>query len=410
MITSDYKPLLKRGVEILPAKDKERELILLKDNEGITNQVIVMPVETIALIQFFDGQNSIKDIQNQILKLTNHLVSEYEIIEFVKQLEQANFLENEKVNEIRKKLYEEFKNSSVRKAIHKGLSYPENILELSSFMAKFLKIEETKFPTQTIIGAISPHIDLIRGSSIYAKTYSELQKSVIPDIVIAFGVSHKGGVSPFIFTKKEYETPYGNIQVDNDLYMKFKEVLWYEPDEEEFFHKDEHSLEFQALWLKYIWRDKTPKWLPILVTDFERFCEKNPPSKIEYIEKFFSSAEIILKELLNQNKKVLILAGVDFSHVGPRFGDDIEITPEIKKTIEKYDKKILNLALELKADEFFLSVVETENETNICGLSATYSALRFIKSINQNARGKLLDYSQADDPFGGFVSFASVVF
>jgi len=410
MITSDYKPILKRGVEILPAKDKERDLILLKDNEGITNQVLVMPVETIALIQFFDGQNSIKDIQNQILKLTNHLVSEYEIIEFVKQLEQANFLENEKVNEIRRKIYEEFKNSSIRKAIHKGLSYPENILELSSFMAKFLKIEEIKFPTQTIIGAISPHIDLIRGGSVYAKTYSELQKSVIPDIVIAFGVSHKGGVSPFIFTKKEYETPYGNIQVDNDLYMKFKEVLWYEPDEEEFFHKDEHSLEFQALWLKYIWRDKTPKWLPILVTDFERFCKKNPPSKIEYIEKFFNSAEIILKELLNQNKKVLILAGVDFSHVGPRFGDDIEITPEIKKTIEEYDKKILNLALELKADEFFLNVAETENETNICGLSATYSALRFIKSINPNAKGKFLDYSQADDPFGGFVSFASMVF
>jgi AmmeMemoRadiSam system protein B len=410
MITSDYKPILKRGVEILPAKDKERELILLKDNEGITNQVLVMPVETIGLIQFFDGQNSIKDIQNQILKLTNHLVSEYEIIEFVKQLEQANFLENEKVNEIRRKIYEEFKNSSIRKAIHKGLSYPENILELSSFMAKFLKIEEIKFPTQTIIGAISPHIDLIRGGSVYAKTYSELQKSVIPDIVIAFGVSHKGGVSPFIFTKKEYETPYGNIQVDNELYVKFKEVLWYEPDEEEFFHKDEHSLEFQALWLKYIWRDKTPKWLPILVTDFERFCEKNPPSKIEYIEKFFSSAEIILKELLNQNKKVLILAGVDFSHVGPRFGDDIEITTEIKKTIEEYDKKILNLALELKADEFFLNVAETENETNICGLSATYSALRFIKSINPNAKGKFLDYSQADDPFGGFVSFASVVF
>jgi AmmeMemoRadiSam system protein B len=410
MITSDYKPILKRGVEILPAKDKERELILLKDNEGITNQVLVMPVETIGLIQFFDGQNSIKDIQNQILKLTNHLVSEYEIIEFVKQLEQANFLENEKVNEIRRKIYEEFKNSSIRKAIHKGLSYPENILELSSFMAKFLKIEEIKFPTQTIIGAISPHIDLIRGGSVYAKTYSELQKSVIPDIVIAFGVSHKGGVSPFIFTKKEYETPYGNIQVDNELYVKFKEVLWYEPDEEEFFHKDEHSLEFQALWLKYIWRDKTPKWLPILVTDFERFCEKNPPSKIEYIEKFFNSAEIILKELLNQNKKVLILAGVDFSHVGPRFGDDIEITTEIKKTIEEYDKKILNLALELKADEFFLNVAETENETNICGLSATYSALRFIKSINPNAKGKFLDYSQADDPFGGFVSFASMVF
>jgi len=410
MITSDYKPILKRGVEILPAKAQDKEVILLKDNEGITNQVLVMPVEMMALIQFFDGQNSIKDIQNHILKLTNQLVSEYEIIEFVKHLEKANFLENEQVNEIRKKIYEEFKNSNIRKAIHKGLSYPENILELSSFMGKFLKIEDIKFPAQKLIGAISPHIDIIRGGNVYSKTYSELQKSIIPDVIISFGVSHKGGVSPFIFTKKEYETPYGNIAIDNDLYMKFKEALWYEADEEEFFHKDEHSLEFQSLWLKYIWRDKTPKWLPVLVTDFERFCEKNPPSKIEYIEKFFNSADIILKELVNRNKKVLILAGVDFSHIGPRFGDDIEINDEVKKKIEVYDKRILNLAAELKADEFFAAVSQNDNETKICGLSATYSALRFIKSINPNAKGKLLDYSHSDDPLGGFVSFASMIF
>ena len=410
MITSDYKPLLKMGVEILPAKTEDKEIIILKDNEGITNQTLVMPIEALALIQFFNGQNSIKDIQNQILKLTNHLISEYEIIDFVKQLEQANFLENEKVYELRKKIYEEFKNSSVRKAIHKGLSYPENLLELSSFMAKFLKIEDIKFPTQNIIGVISPHIDIIRGGNVYSKAYGELQKAIIPDVIISFGVSHKGGVSPFIFTKKEYETPYGNIKVDNDLYTKFEEILWYEPDEEEFFHKDEHSLEFQALWLKYIWRDKTPKWIPILVTDFERFCEKNPPSKIEYIEKFFNDAEKILKELIKQNKKILVIAGVDFSHVGPRFGDDIEITPELKKQVEDFDKKILNLACDLKADEFFTSIVADDNATNICGLSATYSALRFIKSINPNMKGRLLGYSQADDPFGGFVSFASMIF
>ncbi|MGC8727733.1 MAG: AmmeMemoRadiSam system protein B [Elusimicrobiales bacterium] len=411
MITSDYKPLIKAETEIIPAKTDKGEVIILKDNEGLTNQTIVMPIETIALIQFFNGQNSIKDMQSQILKLTSHIIPEHEIIEFVKQLEEANFLESEKIKEIRIKSYEEFKKSDIRKAIHKGLSYPENILELTSFMSKFHKAEQNPFPTKTLTGAVAPHIDIIRGGTVYSKTYSEIANSQIPDLIIAFGVSHKGGNSPFIFTKKDYETPYGNMVVDSETYDKFKEILWYEPDDEEILHKNEHSLEFQALWLKYIWREKSPKWLPILVTDFERFSsEENPPSKIEYMEKFFSQSEILLKSMLKENKKILILAGVDLSHMGQRFGDDFPITGEIKKQTEEFDKKVLNLALELKADEFFKEISKNKNSTKICGLSAIYCALRFIKSINPQIRGKILDYSQANDPFGGFVSFASMIF
>jgi len=409
MINSDYKPVLKYGIEILPLEAEDKELILLKDNEGITKQTLIMPVETIAILQFFNGQNSIKDIHSQIFRLTKEIIPEYEIINFVKQLDELNLLENEKTQELRKKLYEEFKNSNIRKAIHKGLSYPENILELTSFMSKFYKPEDI-IPTKITIGAIAPHIDLIRGGNVYARTYSHLANSIIPDLIIAFGVSHKGGISPFILTKKEYETPYGNIQVDIDTYNKFKEILWYEPDEEEFLHKDEHSLEFQALWLKYIWRDKTPKWLPILVSDFERFCNQNPPSKIEYIEKFFTSADTLIKSILKENKKILIIAGVDFSHIGKRFGDNIEITTEIEKQTEDFDRKILNLISDIKADDFFNEISKTQNKTRICGLSATYSALRLIKSINPEIKGKILDYSYSNDPFGGMVSFASIVF
>ncbi|MCX7648530.1 MAG: MEMO1 family protein, partial [Elusimicrobiales bacterium] len=101
---------------------------------------------------------------------------------------------------------------------------------------------------------------------------------------------------------------------------------------------------------------------------------------------------------------------VDLSHMGQRFGDDFPITGEIKKQTEEFDKKVLNLALELKADEFFKEISKNKNSTKICGLSAIYCALRFIKSINPQIRGKILDYSQANDPFGGFVSFASMIF
>ena len=409
MITSDYKPALKQEIEILPAEHNGRDMILIRDTEGLSNKTLIMPAETIVLLQFFNGSNTIRDIQSKLLKISGELINEAEIIDFVRQIDEANLLENEKTQEMRRKIYEEFRKSSVREAIHKGLSYPENILELTSFMSRFLKKEETNLPLKTYVGLIAPHIDLIRGGRVYAAGYKELLKSNPADVIIAFGTSHKGGNSPLILTKKAYETPYGNIDVDMDVYNRFSEILWYEADEEEYYHKNEHSLEFQALWLKYIWREKTPKWLPILTGAFERFATDIPPSKIETVEKMFQDIESLIKEI-SKNKRIMVVVGADFSHVGPRFGDDIEITPDVKSEIEKKDKEKINHILNLDPDGFYLSVISEKNETKICGLSAIYAALRVIRAINPDVKPHLLDYAIASDPFGGLVSFASIIF
>ncbi|MEF3279483.1 MAG: AmmeMemoRadiSam system protein B [Elusimicrobiota bacterium] len=410
MIDSNYKPLLRSEIEILPARDEKQDanFILIRDKEGLTDKSLIMPFEMLIIIGMFDGNTSIKDIQTEIMKETKTLLPESELIHIVKELDDAYFLENERSKELREKIISEFKNSNVRKPIHSGLSYPKEILELTSFMSKFYRIEKIT-PISPVTGAISPHIDFHRGGRVYAATYAKLNNSIKPEVIIAFGTSHRGGNSPFILTPKKYETPYGLIEVDKEIYDKFKEILWYDPDAEEYYHKNEHSLEFQAVWLKYIWREETPKWIPILTSNFERFASDSPPSKIETVEKLFKETENFIKELA-KNKKVLILAGADLSHVGPRFGDPIEITPQLKSEIEKKDKEKIDKILNLDPDGFYMSVMSEKNATNICGLSAIYSALRMIKALNPNSKPELLDYSQADDPFGGFVSFASIVF
>lgn len=409
MITSEYKPLLKQDIEILPAQHQGREVIIIRDNEGISNKTVVMPAEMIVLLEFLNGANTIKDIQSKLLKMTGELINEAEIIDFIKQLDETNLLESEKTQQLRRQIYEEFKKSKIRPAIHKGLSYPQDILELTSFMSKFLKREEPKILLKSYVGLISPHIDLIRGGRVYAAGYGELLNSNIPDVIIAFGTSHKGGNSPFILTRKSYETPYGDVDVDMDLYNSFRQILWYEPDEEEYYHKNEHSLEFQALWLKYIWRDKTPKWLPILTGSFERFATDVPPSKIATVEGIFKGIEELVREL-SKSKRIMVIAGVDFSHVGPRFGDDIEITPGVKEEIEAKDKEKIKYILDLDPDGFYTSIISEQNKTKICGVSAIYCALRVIKAIGSQLKPTLLDYDLAEDPFGGVVSFASIVF
>lgn len=410
MIDTNTKPVLRSEIEIIPAHDKEENqtFIILQDKEGLVDKRVIMPFETIAILQMLNGENSIKDIQTIIMKETGTLLPESELIHLVNELDNTYFLENERTQQLRKQLYKEFKNSTVRKPVHKGLSYPENILELTSFLSKFLKIEN-KIPVKSTTGAISPHIDFIRGGNSYGKIYKELSNSVKPDLVIAFGTSHRGGNSPFMITQKSYETPYGNIETDIETYNKIKEILWYEPDEEEYYHKNEHSLEFQAVWLKYIWRENTPKWLSILTSSFERFATDIPPSKIDTIEKLFKDFENLLKEL-SKNKKILLLAGADLSHVGPRFGDEIEITPQLKKEIEEKDKEKIKPILNLDPDGFYMSIMKEKNQTHICGITPIYCLLRTVKAIKPDAKPQLLDYSQADDPIGGFVSFTAISF
>ncbi|MBP7795770.1 MAG: AmmeMemoRadiSam system protein B [Elusimicrobiales bacterium] len=412
MIDINYKPVLKRETEILPAMDEKKQmsLIVLRDKEGITNKNLAMPAELLLILQMFDGSNSIKEIQSNIMKQTNVLLPESELIHLAEELDNALFLENEKTAAVRISLIDDFKKATTRKPCHCGISYPDNTLELTSFISGLYKIEkDISITPNTLSGAISPHIDFRRGGRVYSSTYSKLHQLSKPDTIIALGTSHRGGNSPFIMTRKNYETPYGEIETDKDLYQKFKDILWYEPDEEEYYHKNEHSLEFQAIWIKYIWRENTPKWLPVLTSRFERFATDITPSKIDSIEKMFKSIERLVSEI-SKDKKILIIAGADLSHVGPRFGDDINITPQLKSDIEKKDREKIEYILKLDYDGFYSAVMKDKNSTRICGLSPIYSSLRLVKAIKPESKPELLDYAQADDPFGGFVSFASIVF
>src|ERR1019366_5722870 len=100
------------------------------------------------------------------------------------------------------------------------------------------------------------------------------------------------------------------MAVSGELYDEIAGALWYDPRADEWVHRKEHSLEFQALWLKFLWRDKTPPWVPILCSSFERFCPDKPPSSVATID---AALRKIGEGLARRAKtqRILILAGVD---------------------------------------------------------------------------------------------------
>lgn len=412
-------PPLRQAVEAVEIEHEGKPLVLLRDQEGLTDQSIAVPIPAFLITMMLDGRNTAKDIQTAFSKATGSLIGTNEIESLVHQLDKAEFLETVSVQKKRLDVLNRFLQNPSRPLALSDRAYPSDKLELAAFLGKFFK--DAKGPgkemassadTPPPLGLFSPHIDFSRGGPAYAWAYQALSESAPPDVVVALGVAHMSPNSPWVMTTKSYETPYGPLAVAEDLYDEFKKCLWYDPAEDEWAHRQEHSLEFQALWLKYLWRDKCPAWVPILCSSFDRFCPDRPPSSVSTVESAIVAIGDVLRDRVRRGQKILILGGVDLAHVGPRFGDEEKLGPELEARVEKEDRASLEHARLLDADAFYLSVVAGGHWRKVCGLSAMYTGLRWMKALrNGNAAdGRLLAYGQAPDPLGGLVSFASMLF
>jgi AmmeMemoRadiSam system protein B len=412
-------PALRSRLEAVPAEEKGQPVFVLRDLEELTDKPLALSGGGMMLVSLLDGQRTASQLRDLFLKNTGAVIETAVILDLVNALDTAGYLETSAVAEKRNQALAAFRASGRRPAVFAGPSYPAEPLALAGALGKFFtdaqgpgkdKAAEGEKPAP--IGLIAPHIDFGRGGPSYAWAYQALSERRPPDVIVALGVAHVSPDSPWTFTPKKYETPFGAMEIDDELYGELSRRIWYEPRADEWVHKNEHSLEFQAVWLRYLWREKTPPWVPILVSSFERFSPDAAPSQVPTIEKALKDFGAVLRAYQAKGKRVMVLCGIDLAHVGRRFGDDLEITPDLKKKIENEDRGSLVNALSLDADGFYRSVVADRHWRKVCGLSSLYTGLRLIKDLEGTASqpGRLLSYGQAPDPAGGVVSFASALF
>jgi len=408
---------LRARLEAVPAEQDGKPVFVLRDLEELTDKPLALSGGGMLLVSLLDGQRTAAQLRDEFLKSSGAVLELPVILDLVNALDEAGYLETPALAEKRKKAFEYFRADPKRPAVFAGPSYPAQSLPLAGKLGGYFTAENGPGKDRSVepekpapLGLIAPHIDFTRGGPAYAWAYQALSERKAPDIVVALGVAHVSPDSPWVFTPKSYETPFGPMAVDDPLYEKLSSRVWYEPRADEWVHRNEHSLEFQAVWLKYLWREKAPKWIPILVSSFERFSPEESPSKIPTIEKAIKDFGEVLKAEIASGRSVTILCGIDLAHVGLRFGDDFEITPDVEKKIESEDRQSLIDALSLDADGFYKSVVANGHPRKVCGLSALYTGLRLMKAIGATKPGRLLTYGQAPDPAGGLVSFASAIF
>jgi AmmeMemoRadiSam system protein B len=106
--------------------------------------------------------------------------------------------------------------------------------------------------------------------------------------------------------------------------------------------------------------------------------------------------------------RVVVVAGADLAHVGPRFGAEQPYDAEQRATLEGLDRGSLERAAAVDGAGFWADVARDLDDRRVCGLGPIWSLLQ---SVSGGAHGRLLHYEQtvhADD--GSIVSHAAMGF
>ncbi|MHC4453810.1 MAG: AmmeMemoRadiSam system protein B, partial [Planctomycetota bacterium] len=359
----------------------------------------------------FDGNHSILDIQNIYIQRHGESDIQQIIKQVIDELDKNLLLDNNRSRDFINKLKNDFVNSTIRKDAHAGTAYEADKGKLKKQIDGFFTSEEgpgmpiLSDQTTGLKGVIAPHIDIGCGGPCFAWAYKEIVESSDAELFIVLGIAHTSTNNLFVLTDKTFETPFGNVETDkeflNTLHKKNKTDYF----EDEFIHKDEHSIGFQLVFLKYLYHQKKDfSIIPILCSSFGNADENNKnPEQIPQFKEFVSSLKETIKE---SEKKVCVIASVDLAHVGTRFGDtEIQDDAYLNK-LRSDDIKMLKHIEGLDVEEFNNSILKDNNSRKICGYPAIYTLLNVIDA----SEGKLLKYTQYPDQTNSTVSFASMSF
>ena len=329
----------------------------------------------------------------------------------IEELDNNLLLDNSRSRDFIKKLKNDFRNSTIRKDAHAGTAYEADKDKLKDQIdGFFVSADGPGMPSQfsktkELKGVIAPHIDIGCGGPCFAWAYKEIAESSDAELFIILGIAHTGTKNLFALTDKTFETPFGNVETDKDFLNSLQKKSKTDYFEDEFVHRDEHSIGFQAVFLKYLYHQKKDfNIIPILCSSFGEADRNNiGTGQSSQFEEFVSSLNDTIKE---SGKRICIIASVDLAHVGSRFGDT-ELQDDVYlDKLGADDTDMLKYIENLDAEGFKNSVQKDHNSRKICG----YPAINTLLNVIDATGGKLLKYSQYADETNSTVSFASMSF
>jgi hypothetical protein len=398
-------PKLRLDIDVMPSPIEGRPGLLLRDPRGYSDAILVVPPPWDFVLQLLDGEHDELDAQALLTRLAGGEIAPREALrEFVQVLGEAGFLQTEEFRALKEERHEAFRRSTVREPAHAGSAYPDSEEELlESFSERMAASEEAGRIPRAIA---APHVSPGGGIASYRAAYDLSPDGEEPTFVI-LGTSHYGMPERFGMTRKPFRTPLGTVDVATDLHDFLVERAGDAILEEDYCHASEHSIEFQALFLRY--RLQRPfRILPILCGPFaDSLMTGRLPEAIESTRRFFDA----LSELASERPDLVFVLGVDMAHIGRRYGHEVAVRANEGLMVEvaEADRARLEKICEGDAEGFFELVHPGGDELNWCGYSPFYTFLRAVAPVHR-LKGQVRHYEQWNIDSASVVSFAAMHF
>lgn len=400
-----------RGIEAFPIEHEGERFLALRDPAGYTSSVVMLPMALLEIVSLFDGEHDVAEIQQAVLRARGEEVEVARIEELAQALDQHGFLDGDAFEARRAGVDGAFLAAPTRPASHAGGAYPADATALAAMIDGFFATPQGPGPInraaangRPVRALIAPHIDFHRGGPAYAWGYRDVAERCDADLFVIFGTCHAGMPQPFALTRKAYDTPLGPAPVDVD----FVEALAARSGQDcfgaEVAHRNEHSIEFQAVFLRYLFAGRRDVAIVPVLTSFahEALARGRRPEQERRVARFLDA---LGETVAVSGRRVAFVAGADLAHVGPRFGDADPVSRPHAARLAAADRAMLAAVAAGDADTFFDDVARDGDARRICGLSPIWALLR----ATDGAAGELRHYGQTPDP-QCLVSFASVVF
>lgn len=398
----------------------------------------VLPLPLLDLVSLFDGEHALAEIRDVVAARHRVELTEADVAAVAERLDEAGFLDSPRFAARRRRIEDAFAASPTRPAVHAGGAYAAEGVALRAQIEGFFRspsgpgrlgevasgfdlvsdfdlrsprgatsvgrLRGPEGPLAPLRGILAPHIDFHRGGPTYAWAYRELLERSDADCFVILGTCHAGMADPFAVTLKAYDTPLGPAPVDRDFVEALSRRYGASLLGSEGAHRVEHSIEFQAVMLRWALGERRPFTVVPVLASFlhEAVWAGTAPEADARAPRFL---EALATTIAASSRPVCVIGGVDLAHVGPRFGDAEVNTAASLAAVERDDRAMLDAVVAGSASGFYESVARDSDARRICGLSPIYAFLRALPG----AEGRLLRYSQWPDPEGA-VTFCAAAF
>lgn len=398
-----------RTIDIVPVQFDGRPHLLLRDPLQLSDKMLVVPAQAGLLLALLDGTRTLREIQVDLMRLTGELVMSDQIEGLLEQLDECLLLENERFREALAAAIEDYRKSPFRPPSLAGSAYPSDPSSLRSMLDSFF--EPPRGPgrptgqkhSQPLKAVVAPHIDLRRGGVTYAWAYKDLAEAPPPSLFVILGIAHYPMENLFAATTKDFVTPLGRAQTDVNFVKTLNERCGFDLLADEFVHRYEHSVELQVVWLQHLFGEV--KIVPVVCAGFEHLIELGEsPMSLVQVREFVEALQSALKEW---DEPITVIASVDLSHVGLRFGDRHPITPSVLRWLESEDRLFLEKVADGDEEGMFSLIRSDRNSRRVDAYPAIYVMLKALGG----AKGEIKHYDQSVEGRNeSVVTFGAVVF